>query len=125
LEKSVQDFKDLFEELFIKGLPSFWDGKGKLHEHETYNAFLTQARMDHSRFEDLDEVLMGETMVEMLAIDFEILNKFKIIKLGFIVMLYASCNDLEILIKEMMDYDIPSKLQWKEIVILGKTKCNF
>ena len=32
LEKSVHDFKDLFEELFIKGLPSFWDGKGKLHE---------------------------------------------------------------------------------------------
>ena len=24
-----------------------------------------------------------------------------------------------------MDYDIPSELQWKEIVILGKTKCNF
>jgi hypothetical protein len=23
LEKSVQDFKDLFEELFIKGVPSF------------------------------------------------------------------------------------------------------
>jgi hypothetical protein len=32
---------------------------------------------------------------------------------------------LEILIKEMMDYDIPSELQWKEIVKLGKTKCNF
>jgi hypothetical protein len=25
----------------------------------------------------------------------------------------------------MMDYDIPSELQWKEIVRLGKTKCNF
>ena len=61
----------------------------------------------------------------MLAIEFEILNKFKIIKLGFHVMLYASCIDLKILIKEMMDYDIPFELQWKEIVILGKTKCNF
>ena len=104
LEKSVRDFKDLFEELFINGLPSLWYGKGKLHEQESYNALLTQTRMDHSRFEDLDEVLKGETVVEMLAIDFEILNKFKIIKLGFHVMLYASCIDLEILIKQMMDY---------------------
>ena len=55
--------------------------------------------MDHSRFEDLDEVLKGETVVEMLAIDFEILNKFKIIKFILPIMLYASCIDLEILIK--------------------------
>ena len=38
---------------------------------------------------------------------------------------YATCIDLEILIKEMMDYDIPSDSQWMEIVRLGKTKCTF
>ena len=100
LEKSVHDFKDLFEELFIKGLPSLWDGKGKLHEHEDYNALLTQAMMDHSRFEYIDEVLKGWTVVEMLAIDFEILNKFKIIKFGFPVISYASFIDLEIFINK-------------------------
>ena len=42
MEKSVQEFKDLFEELFIKGLPPFWDGKGKLYDQEEYNAHLTQ-----------------------------------------------------------------------------------
>jgi hypothetical protein len=31
-------------------------------------------------------------------------------------MIYASCIDLEIMIKEMNDYDIPYDLQWKEIV---------
>jgi hypothetical protein len=34
MEKSIQEFKDLFEELFIKGLPPFWDGKGKLYDQE-------------------------------------------------------------------------------------------
>jgi hypothetical protein len=34
MEQSVQNFKNLFEELFIKGLPSFWDGKGKLQDQE-------------------------------------------------------------------------------------------
>jgi hypothetical protein len=31
MEHSIQDFKDTFEQLFIKGLPPFWDGKGKLY----------------------------------------------------------------------------------------------
>jgi hypothetical protein len=41
MEKSIQEFKDLFEELFIKGLPPFWDGKGKLYDQEEYNSLLT------------------------------------------------------------------------------------
>ena len=50
MEKSVQEFKDLFEEMFIKGIPQFWDGKGKLYDQEEYNAHLTQCKMDHSKF---------------------------------------------------------------------------
>jgi hypothetical protein len=96
LEKSVQDFKDLFEELFIKCLPSLWDVNGKLHKQESYSSLLTRVRMDHSRFEDLDEDIKGETGVETLSIDFEILNKFKIIKFSLCVMSYASCINLEI-----------------------------
>jgi hypothetical protein len=40
LEKSVHDFKDFFGELFIKGLPSFWDGKGNLDEQESLQCTL-------------------------------------------------------------------------------------
>ena len=99
MEQSVQDFKILFEELFIKGLPSFWDGKGKLHDQEYYNALLTQSRMDHSKFETMEEGLKGATLVDKLSTDFEILNQFKTIKLGLPVMSYATCIDLEILMK--------------------------
>jgi hypothetical protein len=74
MDQSVQDFKDLFEELFIKGLPPFWDGKGELYDQEEYNALLTQCRMDHSKFETLEENLKGATLVEHPIIDFEILN---------------------------------------------------
>ena len=31
MDHSIPDFKDTFEEFFIKGLPPFWDGKGKLY----------------------------------------------------------------------------------------------
>jgi hypothetical protein len=125
MEQSVQEFKDFFEELFIKGIPPFWDGKGNLYDHEEYNACLTQCRMDISKFETLEENLKGATLVEHLITDFEILNQFKTVKLGLSCMSYASCIDMDILIKEMTDYDIPYDLQWKEIIRLGKTKFIF
>jgi hypothetical protein len=124
MEHSIQEFKDAFEELFVKGLPSFWDGKGSLYNQEDYHSLLMQCRMDHSKFEDMEENMKGLSLVEHLATDFEILNKFKIVKVSMPTMSYATCIDLEILIKEMMDYGIPSDSQWKEIVRLGKTKCN-
>jgi hypothetical protein len=74
MEKSVQEFKDLFEELFIKGLRPFWDGKGKLYDQEEYKSFLTQCIMGHSKFENLEENLKGVTLIEHLITYFEILN---------------------------------------------------
>ena len=116
MEHSIQEFKDAFEQLFIKGLPSFWDGKGSLYNQEDYNSLLIQCRMDHSTFEAMEESLKGPSLVEYLAIDFEILNKFKTMKVSMSTMSYATCINLEILIKEMMDCRIPSNSQWKEIV---------
>jgi hypothetical protein len=81
--------------------------------------------MDHFKFESLEEKLTVETLVEYLITDVEILNQFKIVKIGLPVMTYASCINLDILIKEPMDYDIPSDFHRKEIVRLGKIKCNF
>jgi hypothetical protein len=124
MEHNIQEFKDAFEQLFIKGLPSFWNGRGSLYNQEDYNTLLMQCRMDHSKFEAIEESLKGPSLVEYLATDFEILNKFKIVKVSMPTMSYATCIDLEILIKEMMDCGIPSDSQWKEIMRLGKTKCN-
>jgi hypothetical protein len=125
MEHNIQEFKDMFEQLFIKGLPPFWDGKGSLYNQEDYNYLLIQCRMDHSKFEAMEESLKGPSLVEYLATEFEILNQFKIVKIGLPTMSYATCIDLEILIKEMMDYDISYDSQWKEIMWLGKTKCSF
>ena len=45
--------------------------------------------------------------MEYLTTNFEILNQFKTVKIGLPTMSYATCIDIEILIKEMMDYKIP------------------
>jgi hypothetical protein len=81
--------------------------------------------MDHFKFEYLEENLKGPSLVEYLTTDFEILNQFKTVKIGLPTMTYATCIVLDILIKNMMDYKIPSELKWKEIMRLGKTKCSF
>jgi hypothetical protein len=40
MEHIIQEFKDAFEQLFIKGLPSFLDGKGSLYNQEDYNSLI-------------------------------------------------------------------------------------
>jgi hypothetical protein len=74
MEHSIQEFKDTFEQLFVKGLPPFWDGKGKLYDPEQYNSLLTRCRMDPSKFDSLEERLKGPSLVEYLTTYFEILN---------------------------------------------------
>jgi hypothetical protein len=70
--------------------------------------------MDHLKFEGMEENLKGTSLVEYLSTDFDILNQFKTVKTRLPTITYATCIDLEILIKEMMDYETPSDLQWKE-----------
>ena len=67
--------------------------------------------MDHLKFEDLENDLDGRTIVNKLIDDFEILSQFSTIKAQLPPISYASCIDLEVLIKEIMDYHIPTEKQ--------------
>ena len=77
MKQNVQNFKNLLNPLFEKGIPSFWDEKGELFSQEHYLALLSQARMDHSKFEGLKRGIDGNTLVEKFTNDFEILIQFK------------------------------------------------
>jgi hypothetical protein len=81
-----------------------------LYDQDEYNSRLAQCRMDNSKFESLEDKLKGATLVGYLITYFEMLNQFKRVNIGLQVMTYSTCIDLEILIKEMMDYDIPFDL---------------
>jgi hypothetical protein len=40
MEHDIQYFKYAFEQLFSKGIPSFWDGKVSLYNQEDYHTLL-------------------------------------------------------------------------------------
>ena len=60
--------------------------------------------------------------MEKLTEDFEILDKFLIIKKGFSAMSYEAYVDLEVSLREMIEYNSPNVEQWKIVEKFGKTK---
>ena len=59
MQKEVQCFKGTFKDLFKKGIPSFWDGNGKIILREKYDSLLKVIRTDHAKFQDMEKNLKG------------------------------------------------------------------
>ena len=78
--------------------------------------------MDHSKFNDLEKSLTGKTIVDMLTEDFQIFQKFLLVRKGFPKVSYEAYMELEVSIQEMMECDTPSAEQWKAVERFGKTK---
>ena len=64
-------FKDMFDPLFKKGLPFFWEGKVTMLTQKEYQDKLIQCRLDHANFADMNQSLSGKTIVDKLDDDFE------------------------------------------------------
>ena len=122
MSSQIRDFKLAFKDLFEEGLPTFWDDEGILFSQEHYHSLLVQSHMDHSKFDDLVKGMTGKVIVDKLTEDFEILQKFLIVRGGLPTMSYETYMDLEVSIQEMIEYDIPSAEQWRDVEIFGKTK---
>ena len=89
---------------------------------EHYNHLIVRARMDHSKFNDLEKSLSAQTIVDMLTEDFKVLQKFTAIRTRLPKKSYETYMELEVAIREMMESDTPSSEQWKAVERLGKTK---
>ena len=108
MSSQIKYFRANFQNLFDDGLPYFWDDEGWFFSQEQYHSLLVQNRMDHSKFEDLVKGLTWKVIVEKLAEDFEILDRFLIIKKALPAVSYESYVDLEVSIREMTEYNTPN-----------------
>ena len=82
-----------------------------MFSQEQYHSLLVQSRMDHSKFDDLEKGLIGKVILDKQTEDFEILQKFLIIREGLPKVSYEAYMELEVSIQEMIKYDIPSAEQ--------------
>ena len=108
MSSQIKYFKAVFQNLFDDGFPSFWDDEGRLFSQEQYHSLLVWNCMDHSKFEDLVKWLTAKVIVEKFTEDFEILDRFLIIKKGLPTVSYESYVDLEVSIREMTEYNTPN-----------------
>ena len=79
MQHQVKFFKGLFVSLFQKGFPSFWEKGGRIFSQVEYQYILVKCRLDHTKLEDMNQSLSRKTAVEKLAVDFEIINTFKVV----------------------------------------------
>lgn len=75
--------------------------------------------MDSSKLREVEGNLSGSTVFSKLSEDFQILYQFKGIKDFLSALSYTQCIELEILLKEMSEYDMLLDDQWKQVERLG------
>ena len=122
MDEEVKHFKETFNFFIEKGLPSFQDNTSKSIPRDDYDTLLSQVRLDHSKFENMEKGLKGEVIVNKLSDDFYVLGQFQVIKSNIPPISFTSCVELQVLLREMVDYEIPSQNCWNQVARLGKMK---
>ena len=123
MHHQIKEFIELFNPLFRRGLPLFWEEKGGMWSQKEYNDSLISCRLDYKQFDDMQhQSLSRKTMIDKLAGDFEMLFDFKAIckKLP-----EFSCDEkveLSVMAKEMISLYLPTTDQWKLVYNYGKIK---
>lgn len=68
--------------------------------------------------------MKGQTVVEKLNEDFDLLSKFKLIQKNIQTPSYAHSVEFDVVTREMMAYEYSLTNQWKTISKFGKCNLN-
>jgi hypothetical protein len=66
--------------------------------------------------------LNGEVIIDKLGDDFSILDQFHIIEEALKPIYFSSCVELEVLQREMVNFELPLKNKWNKVENFGKMK---
>ena len=66
--------------------------------------------------------LKGEEIIDKLGEDFSIMYQFQIIKKALPPISFSSCVELEVLQRELRNFEFPIQKQWNEVGKFGKMK---
>lgn len=121
MKNATRQMKIIFQPLFKIGLPAFWDPLGRLVPVTGHQPTLLATKMDSLKLDEMPGTLSGSTLCNRLTNDFRILHQFRNLREFMSPMSYTQCIKLEILLKEMTDYEV---LQWKQVERLSRRKYN-
>jgi hypothetical protein len=113
IQKEVKEIYTLLKSLLEKGLPPFWDPENKLLRKRDYSELFVQRRNGHSKFDDLEGSLKGETIVVKLGDLFDLLNIIRRIK--FPKPLIEEYLNLELEADQMYEIAMPTRVFFKEL----------
>ena len=113
---------ELFTPLVSRGIPFFWEEMGPLLSQKEYLDKLVNHRLDHSKFEDMQQDLSGRVVFDKLAGEFELLFDFKVACAKVPNFSYTDNMDLRVLAHEMVVADFPNTEHWRVVQQYGSTK---
>ena len=83
---------------------------------------MVRSKLDHKKFEDMNQSLSRKVIIDKLAVDFELVTAFKAIGAQLPPISFIDHVELRVLAKEMASLELPSRAQWKTIKKFGKMK---
>ena len=90
-------FKDVIDKCF----PSFWDKDNRLLHKNNYDKFLSEERMNHYKFQDMEKGLKAQQIMKEQEHEFDILSQIQKMKKCLPSLSYADCITLEVMTMEM------------------------
>ena len=66
MKEDVKQFQLQFKDVIDKGLPSFWDKDNRLLHKNDYDKLLSQGRMNHDKFQDMEKGLKAQQIMSKL-----------------------------------------------------------
>ena len=115
-------FRDMFDPLFKKGLPFFWEEKGAMLTQKEYHEKLIECILDHTNFADMNQSLSRRIIFDNLANEFEIFFALKEVCSHLLNYSYRDHIELCVIAKEMSTLELPPPDQWKIVEKFRRTK---
>ena len=83
---------------------------------------MVKCRLDHRKFEDMNQSLARKLVIDKLIMYFELINTFRIVCTQMPPISYLYHVELRVLTKEMENMEMTYVYQWKMIKKFGRTK---
>ena len=72
----------------------------------------------------MSQSLLGKIVIEKLAVEFEIINTFRVVCTQLPGILYVDHVELQVLGKEIANLELPTMDQWKTVEKFERSKCT-